>query len=150
MMKKIILIIFLFLSACGYQLVNNFENNNFYIVEYTLDGDKFINRLLSKNFSKTKNTNAEKKFIINTNGKIERNINSKSKSGENVNLTTIVTINFEVLKDNDLIKVLELKDSSTYNASENKFEQKQYERTLIENMVENIIKNLYQTLAEIE
>ena len=60
MIKKIILIIFLFLSACGYQLVNNFENNNFHIVEYTLDGDKFINRLLSKNFSKTKNTNAEK------------------------------------------------------------------------------------------
>ena len=139
MIKKIILIIFLFLSSCGYQLVNNFENNNFYITEYSLDGDKFINRLLRKNFSKTNNTNAEAKFIINTNSKIERSINSKSKSGENVNLTTTVRINFEVLKDNELIKVLELIDSSTYNASENKFEQKQYERTLIENMVENIL-----------
>lgn len=149
-MKKIVVIIFLFLSACGYQLANNFENNNFNIAEYTLNGDKFINRLLARNFSRINNTNTEIKFIINTNSKIERSINSKSKSGENVNLTTTVTINFEVFKKNDLITVFELKDSSTFNASENKFEQKQYERTLIENMVENILKTLYQKLADIE
>jgi len=61
-----------------------------------------------------------------------------------------VSIKFEILKDDDLIKVIELKDSNTYTSSQNKFEQKQYERVLIENMVENILVKFYQNLIEIE
>ena len=147
--KTIIIFLFLFLSACGYQIVNSTKNNNIYIADYSLDGDKFINRILGKNFSKNNNIAAKKRFTINTFSTVEKTINSKNKSGESISHTININIEFEILKDNNIIKVLELKESNSYNASENKFEQKQYERVLIENMVQNILIIFYQNLIEI-
>ena len=147
--KIIIFFLFLFLSACGYQLVSNTANNDIYIADYNLDGDKFINRILEKNFSKNNNITAKNRFTVNTFSTVEKIINSKNKSGESVALTITINIKFEILKDNNIIKVLELKDNNSYSASENKFEQKQYERVLIENMVQNILIIFYQNLIEI-
>jgi len=150
MIKIKTIILILFLSAWGYQLTGNMENNDIYIADYNLNGDKFVNRLLGKNFSRNKNATIKNKFNINTFSEIVKTINSKNKAGENVNLTVTVSIKFEILKDGDLIKVIELKESNNYTSSQNKFEQKQYEQVLIENMVENILVTFYQNLIGIE
>jgi len=150
MIKIKIIIIFLLLSACGYQIDNNEVNTDIYIANYNLKGDKYINRVLSKSLSRSKNTNAKNEFTVTTFSEVEKTVNSKNKSGENVNLTLNINIKFEIFNNNNLIKTLELKDSANYNSSNNKFEQKQYERVLIENMVENILVIFYQNLIEIE
>lgn len=150
MIKIKIIIIFLLLSACGYQLANNEVNTDIYIANYNLNGDKYINRVLSKSLSRSKNTNAKNEFTVTTFSEVEKTVNSKNKSGENVNLTLNINIKFEIFNNNNLIKTLELKESANYNSSNNKFEQKQYERVLIENMVENILVIFYQHLIEIE
>ena len=150
MIKIKTIILFLFLSACGYQLASNVENSDIYIADYNLNGDKFVNRILGKNFSRNKNVTIKNKFNVNTFSEVVKTVNSKNKAGENVSLMVTVSIKFEILKNDDLIKVIELKDSNTYTSSQNKFEQKQYERVLIENMVENILVKFYQNLIEIE
>ena len=150
MIKIKTIILILFLSACGYQLTGNMENNDIYIADYNLNGDKFVNRLVGKKFSRNKNVTIKNKFNVNTFSEIVKTINSKNKAGENVNLTVTVSIKFEILKDGDLIKVIELKESNNYTSSQNKFEQKQYEKVLIENMVENILVTFYQNLIGIE
>ena len=115
-----------------------------------MNGDKYINRVLGKSLSRSKNTNAKNEFTVTTFSEVEKTVNSKNKSGENVNLTLNINIKFEIFNNNNLIKTLELKDSANYNSSNNKFEQKQYERVLIENMVDNILVIFYQNLIEIE
>lgn len=150
MIKKKILVIFFFLSACGYQIANNFGNNNFHITDYSFDGNKFVNRLIERKFLKNNNPESKIKYSINLSSNIDKNINSKNKLGESENLTTLIKIKFEIFRDNNLVKVINLKDSASYNTSSNKFEQKQYERVLIENMVENIMLVFYQNLTDIK
>ena len=82
MIKIKIIIIFLLLSACGYQLANNEVNTDIYITNYNLNGDKYINRVLSKSLSRSKNTNAKNEFTVTTFSEVEKTVNSKNKSGE--------------------------------------------------------------------
>ena len=52
MIKKKILIIFFFLTSCGYQPILNLKNTNYSIADYELSGDREINKILRKNFNK--------------------------------------------------------------------------------------------------
>ena len=55
MLKKIILIILLFLQfSCGYKIANNSSYYEFQILSYELTGEKKINNILDKNFKRFK------------------------------------------------------------------------------------------------
>ena len=64
-MKKFLLIIFLLLSACGYQSVNKIDKSNYNISKYEFLGNQQVNKILKRNFERNKNdTSSENEFEV--------------------------------------------------------------------------------------
>ena len=149
-MKKIILILTLFLYSCGYQAINTIEKSNFIISEYKLSGDARVNQNLKRNFEKTqKKLNFQKEFNLIARSDVKRSKNSKDKAGEATNLSLKIIVNLEIFQENKKIKDLVYIETSNFNNISNKFELKQFEKILINNLTDQIIKRINQNLSSI-
>ena len=154
MMKKTFtLIIFLFLTSCGYEAIhskNNAVNTGFSINKLNFIGDRDINlRIKSKlnNYTlKKKNTNFS--LIISSNAM--RLVSAKNRSGDPISCQSIVTINVVVLMDNNNKNNLKIVEIFNYNNNNNKFKLKKYEREIRNNLAETITEKLIFKLSNIK
>ena len=148
MIKKKILIIFFFLTSCGYQPILNLKNTNYSIVNYELSGDREINKILRKNFNKYSNiTNKTKQFELIADSQLILTTNSKNESGKNSNLSLEILINLEILVNGKILKKTNYKENTNYNSLDNKFELKQYEKILIKELTNRIINRIHSNLS---
>ena len=148
MIKKKILIIFFFLTSCGYQPILNLKNTNYSIVNYELSGDREINKILRKNFNKYSNkANKTKQFELIADSQLILTTNSKNESGKNSNLSLEILINLEILVNGKILKKTNYKENTNYNSLDNKFELKQYEKILIKELTNRIINRIHSNLS---
>ena len=149
-MKKINLIIFLFLISCGYTPINKQIDKNYSISEFEINGNNQVNTIIRKNFIKYKNTNFEKQFQIKLSSQILKATNSKNEAGTNSNLSIKIIVDLEILENNSLIKDLNFVELINYNSLDNKFELKQYEKILIKNLTNKILEKIHLNLSTIQ
>jgi len=148
MIKKKILIIFFFLTSCGYQPILNLKNTNYSIADYELSGDREINKILRKNFNKYSNkANKTKQFELIADSQLILTTNSKNESGKNSNLSLEILINLEILVNGKILKKTNYKENTNYNSLDNKFELKQYEKILIKELTNRIINRIHSNLS---
>ena len=153
LMNKVViikfLIIFIFLSGCGYTPIFSSKNLNFSIIEIKTSGDNKLNKILNNKLSIYKISPTEKKYYLNINTNVEKKISSKDSKGNpktfelKVITKTIIRNEKQISTEKEFIK------SINYNNNENKFDLKKYEnqstKVLIEKISEEIIIYL-QTL----
>lgn len=149
-MKKINLIIFLFLISCGYTPINKLIDKNYSISEFEINGNNQVNTIIRKDFIKYKDTNFEKQFQIKLSSQIVKATNSKNETGTNSNLSIKIIVDLEILENNSSIKNLNFVELNNYNSLDNKFELKQYEKILIKNLTNKILEKIHINLSTIQ
>ena len=149
-MKKINLIIFLFLISCGYTPINKLIDKNYSISEYEINGNNQVNTIIKKDFIKFKDTNFEKQFQIKLSSQMIKATNSKNEAGTDSNLSIKIIVDLEILENNSSIKNLNFVELINYNSLDNKFELKQYEKILIKNLTNKILEKIHLNLSTIQ
>ena len=146
----ILIIIFIFQFSCGYKIANNINDYKFKISDYNLQGDKKVNNILDRNFKKFQNNeDFSKTFEINIINKVKRSIESKDSSGNVLTYKLEITVELDVLNNQNLVNEIIFIEKTNYNNTDSKFELKQYEDILIQDLIDQIIIKINNYLSSI-
>ena len=139
-MKKI-LILFLFLSACGYQKLYNTNLIEFEFSKINLSGNIKINRQIisSLNLSET-NKVSDKEISINSSQSII--VSSKDAQGQPATYRTNDTVTISIKNQDKVDKTKSFNESFTYNNIENKYDLSVYQKDVQDNLIRKIIDDL--------
>jgi|TARA_B110000090_G_scaffold62380_1_gene71428 outer membrane lipopolysaccharide assembly protein LptE/RlpB len=150
MLKTIFtLILFLFLSSCGYKAIHSKKNNNSYdfsISKLSFIGDRNINLRIKEKLNNYTLNKKDKNFILNIESDVGKEILSKDASGEVTNFKISIKIKVEVLAKSNL----EITENFSYNNIENKFNLKTYENQVIKDLTNTAIDKLIFKLSNIQ
>ena len=153
MLKKILpLILFLFLSTCGYQAIyskKNLVNYDFSISKIDFIGDRTINLKIKEKLSNFSTSKKSKDFILNISSIAEKTVLAKDNSGDPTNFKSTITVNFEILINNNFKDSLQVIESFNYKNNNNKFDLKRYEREILSNLAETATDKLIFKLSNI-
>ena len=143
-MKKIILFLsFLLTVSCGYQPIFSSKKSNFLIEEIIYDTNDKISLKIKNNLnylSKVKNYSKIIKIKLNS----EKNIliASKDAKGNPLVYKMTITSNVEIYSDDQIISQKNISKNFSYNNTSNKFDLKQYEKTIEDNLIETIKEDI--------
>ena len=152
--KKIYIpILFVFLiTACSYKPIFTQKNYSFEIKELLLIGDKQINKIINnklKLIGKGSQQN-RKQYTLVINTTKERVIFSKDTKGDPTKFEIIITADYEVRTDSDLIITKKIKKKNTYNNATDKFDLEQNEKIISKNLAENISDIIISSLINLD
>ena len=95
----------IFLTSCGYKVLNNINNTNFEIVEIDSKGNDKINNKLEKFFFRFKNIeNSSRLFNIQLNSTFSKKVTSKNSSGEDASFLMKINVKLDIIENNQSIK----------------------------------------------
>ena len=139
-MKKI-LILFLFISACGYQPLYNANLLKVEFNKINLSGDVKINReiISSLNISET-NNDFDKEISIDSSQSII--VTSRNAQGQPSTYRTIVNVTISIKDQNKLVKTKSFSENFSYNNIENKYDLSVYQKDIQNNLIKKIIDDL--------
>ena len=139
-MRKI-LILFLFLSACGYQKLYNTNLMEFEFSKINLSGDVKINRQIisSLNLNET-NKVSDKEISINSSQSIV--VSSKDAQGQPATYRTNVIVTVLIKNQGKVEKTKTFDENFSYNNIENKYDLSVYQKDVQDNLIEKIIDDL--------
>ena len=142
-MKKIIIIIFFFITSCGYQPIYvNKDSSELIFNKVELIGDKEINRRIVSFISIKEDKNDEKLndlLLTSSENIIET---SKDSKGRVTTFKTTVKIKLIILNENQTIAERLFDESFSYNNKNNKFDLANYQDEVKNNLVDKIIEQL--------
>ena len=150
--KTFLLILFLFLSSCGYEAVHSKKNSinyDFFIEELTFVGDRNINLKIKEKINNYTLNEKDKKFTLIINSSQKKVILGKNISGNPTSFKSTIIINVKVLMKNNFKNNLQIIENFNYNNS-NKFELKRYEREIRNNLSETATDKLIFKLSNIQ
>ena len=151
--KKFLLILFLFLSSCGYEAIHskkNAINYNFFIEELTFVGDRNVNLKIKEKINNYTLNEKDKKFTLIINSTQNKIILAKDVSGDPTSFKSTIIINVEVSIKNNFKNNLQIIENFNYNNISNKFELKRYEREIRNNLSETATDKLIFKLSNIQ
>ncbi len=154
-MKNILIFFYVinlvFLSSCGYKVLNNISDTNFEIVEIDIEGDNRVNNKLEKFFSRYKNKeNSSKLFKVKVKNNVQKKVTSKNSAGENSSFSIKIIVKLQIIENTEIIKSSNFEKNTNYNNLDSMFELKQYEKILINNLVDEITMEINSLLSTIK
>ena len=149
MLKKIFFIIILLnlLNHCEYKPVysdQNKVNNKIIITGFT--GDKNINNLIAANIKKKSKERSDKVVNISFNTEYVRNILARNSAGTITDYQVDVTTKFMIEKENNS-ENFSVNEKFNFQKMTDKYEEKNYEKTIKENLARSISQKLILRLA---
>ena len=145
MTKKITLLLVIFLIwGCGYQPVYLKKNNSEQKIKtITLNGEQKINKIIvnSLRLKEDKNLLTGYSLILKSLKRID--IISKDKSGNPSVYKTSIIVEVLLTEKERIIKQKEFVSSFTYNATENKFNLSQYQKSIELNLINEISEKIF-------
>jgi len=143
-MKKIILILsFLLLASCGYQPIFSSKTSNFLIEEIIYNENDKISLKIRNNLTFLSNTENYIRVIrlkLSSEKKID--ISSKDSKGDPLVYKMTISTNIEIYSNSELTKQKNIIKNFSYKNTENKFDLKQYEKTIENNLIEAIKEDI--------
>ena len=139
-MKKF-LIIFFFITACGYQPLYLIKDEIFF-EKITLSGDKRINRKIvsTSAIKKSSEGNLNNEIILNTNKNIITT--SRDSKGQPATFKSLIEVKFTIMKDGKISKEKTFRESFDYNNIENKYDLSTYQNDVENNLIDKIVEDL--------
>ena len=154
MKKKIFsFLIFLFLSSCGYEALyseKNQINYNFSISELKFNGDREVNLKIKEELNNYVLDKKDKTFRLRISTTSKKIIIAKNKAGDATNFKIEITVDIEVLKNDNLKSNFVIIETFDYNNNSDKFELKTYEREIKNNLSNTISNKLKLKLSNIK
>ena len=151
--KKIIFLLLLLLSSCGYEAIyskKNSVNYSFSVSELNFVGDKTVNLKIKEKLKNYAQDKKEKDFILKISSTSEKVILSKNTAGDATTFKNSVSINVEVLMNNKFKSNFIILESFNYNNISNKFDLKQFEKNIKNNLAEVASDKLIFKLSNIQ
>ena len=151
--KKIILILLLLLSSCGYEAIHSKKNSlnySFSVSELNFVGERTINLKIKEKLNSFTQNKKDKNFILrisSTSGKV---ILAKNSAGDATSFKNTISINVEVLMNNKFKSNFVILESFNYNNISNKFNLKKYEEEIKNNLAETASEKLIFKLSNIQ
>ena len=145
MIKKIIFFSFVivFLNNCGYTPIYSKKNLNFEIETLTTTGEAKVNKILLNKlniYSDIPNAQRALKLLINS--KTTKSTITKDKKGNPTQFSMNLLVTIKITDNTNKTMETKFSESSTYDNSNNKFDLRKYEDSLIENMTEKIFSEM--------
>ena len=139
-MKKIF-VLFLFITACGYQpLYINKNSNSFSKIEFI--GDKRIAREIVSFASLKENSSSTNKSVIVLNVSEDTIATSKDNKGKITSYKTNITAKVEIKNNEKIIRNKKFNESFSYNNLDNKYDLSNYKKDVQKNLARKIAEDL--------
>jgi len=147
------LLLFLFLSSCGYEAIyskKNSKNYNFFISKLSFIGDRDINLRMKERLNNYTLSEKKKIFALEISNSSSKEISAKNTLGDAVTFKNTITTNIEVLMDGEFKNSFIIIESFIYNNNSNRFNLKKYEKEIKNNLAETITDKLILKLSNIQ
>ena len=147
------LLIFLFLSSCGYEAIyskKNSKNYNFFISKLSFTGDRDINLRMKERLNNYTFNEKNKNFALKISNSSSKEIAAKNTLGDAVTFKNTIATNIEVLMDGEFKNSFIIIESFIYNNNSNRFNLKKYEKEIKNNLAETITEKLIFKLSNIQ
>ena len=151
--KKIIFLLLLLLSSCGYDAIHSKKNSvnyNFSISELSFVGDRKVNIKIKEELSNYTQSKEDKDFILKIYSTSQKIILAKDLAGDTTTFKNTISINVEVLMNNKFKSNLGIIESFNYNNISNKFDLKNYEDEIKNNLAETATEKIIFKLSNIQ
>ena len=149
MIKKIFLIIVSLnlLNHCEYKPVYSNQNNvDYKIIITSFDGDKFINNLVASNLKRNSKNQSNEFIDVSFNTKYTKNVLAKNSIGTITDYQSNVIATF-MLKKGENIEKFVVNEKFNFQKMTDKYEERNYERTIKKNIATSISQKLILRLA---
>tara|TARA_B100000795_G_scaffold254692_1_gene225793 strand:+ start:395 stop:859 length:465 start_codon:yes stop_codon:yes gene_type:complete len=151
--KTLTLIIFLFLSSCGYEAIHSKKNSinfDFSISKLNFNGDRDVNLKIKEKLNNYTLSKKNKDFSLKISSTAQKEILAKNISGDPTSFKSTITINVKVLRENNFKNNLQIIEYFNYNNNSNKFDLEKYEREIRNNLAETATDKLIFKLSNIQ
>ena len=142
--KTILLLIFLFVSNCGYQAIyEKKDDTNYFIKEVELEGDKRISKKIISQVNIEKNVTNKTPYILSIDTQKLIEIMAKDSLGNSsIYKITIIAKTSLINENKNKIKEKVFDKTFTFNTMDNKFDQLQYQKNIEDNLIKKISDEL--------
>ncbi len=142
-MKKILIILFLILSACGYQpIYMNTSLDNFEFSKINIEGENDINKKLLNSLMLKENVANINLPELSLKSYFEVEETSKNTKGQIETYRSKILVNLTISENNDIIKNKVFSDQFSYNRKNNKFELIEYQADIKNQLISKIIEDI--------
>ena len=151
--KKIILILLLLLSSCGYEAIHSKKNSlnySFSVSELSFIGERTINLKIKEKLNNYTQGKKDKDFILKISSTSEKIILARNTAGDATSFKNSISINVEILMNNKFKSNFIILESFNYNNISNKFDLKKYEEEIKNNLAETASDKLIFKLSNIQ
>ena len=150
-MKKIFLIlIILFLNACGYTPLYSSKDSNYKVISLNKNVNNSLTNYVQNSIKVISNENAEKSLNISFEYNENISVILKNSKGDPTKNRLNVVIDLSLFdSNNNLITSKQFSESFEYNIDDNKFNLKQYEKNIKFNLIEDITQQILVFLANV-
>tara|TARA_Y100000591_G_C21747269_1_gene652685 strand:+ start:221 stop:694 length:474 start_codon:yes stop_codon:yes gene_type:complete len=140
-------ILLIFLTSCGFEIVDKREFLNFNLEEISTSGDKRINFKLKNKLSKYNDTNSNKIIKIDLNTKNTKSIKEKNINNEITKYQIKVIVNVELIRTgNSNIVEFNVSEEGDYVVADKFSQTLNNEKKLINNIVEKISDKIIEEM----
>ena len=151
--KKIIFLLFLLLSSCGYEAIYSKKNSSNYIFSISnlsFVGDKTINLAIKEKLSVFTQNKKDKDLVIKISSTSKKIVLSKNTAGDATSFKNAISINVDVLMNDKFKNNFVILENFNYNNISNKFNLKRYEEEIKKNLAETASDKLIFKLSNIQ
>ena len=152
LIKISFLSLILMVISCGYSPIFTQKNYNFEIDDVIFNGEKEINKIIENRLNiiqKNKGV-SKKKYNLNIYSEKKRNIVSKDSKGDPLKYEMIITIEYKISNNGEMLLEREIKKGNIYNNDNDLFELEQSEKIIIENISGNLSDNIISSIINLD
>ena len=150
-MKKLyLIIIILFMDGCGFTPIYSSKDSNYKIISFEKNINNNLTNYIQNSIKVLSNEKSEKSLNINFKYEEEISVILKDSKGDPKKNRLNIIVDLSILNENNnLLNSKTFSESFEYNIVDNKFNLRQYEKTIKFNLVENITKQIIAFLANL-
>ena len=143
MIKKILIVLTILMTSCGYQPIYLNKNiKNFEFNKIITEGDDNINKQIINSIGLKESIYDDKldTLLINSNYKVEET--SKNSEGQVETYRSSISIDILIKKNKEILKNEKFVESFLYNKKDNKFELSNYQNDVKDNLINKILEEI--------
>ena len=146
----ILVIIFLTLNNCGFTPIYSTKGSNYKLISFDKNNNNRLTNYLENNIKAISNENAPKEIKVNLVLKENISVILKDSKGDpsKNRLTVIVDLTINDASD-QLVSSKEFSENFEYDVQDNKFNMRQYEKTISLNLTDKISQQIQAFLMNI-
>jgi len=154
-MKRILsIIILIFLTSCGFKVVNVSEQNNFTIINLSSEGDKRINYIIKNRIQSGSREDSANRIVVDLITTKKKNVKEKNIKNEVTKYEILITANVKFGREDNIKKYkFTKKNKNDYSVStqfsQTRNNEKKMTELLSEKLAEEILREISKKINDI-